>query len=219
MNFREFLKESKEDLTESSLSRIQRFTKKHDCATISAFRFAEDCGAGRQFTYNENQARNKKMKSFLLNKGYGVTHVDGSYIENKGKPTQKEVKENSFFVVNLENSLNFRKDLEYIANKFEQDSIAYMDSQSGEWILIGTSNCPGTEPKKGASFKLGTAKFGADAEIFTRVKNRPFVFESSDYTCELKSLKCVQDVHTLGDLSISEIRTMKNLYKEFEDSE
>ena len=56
----------------------------------------------------ENFERNRQLKAVLLNKGYGVTDVDGTYVEDFGTEAAKEVKEHSFFVVNLKNDSNFK---------------------------------------------------------------------------------------------------------------
>ena len=45
----------------------------------------------------ENFERNKQLKAVMLNKGYGVTSVDGTYIEDFGTDAAKEVKEDSYF--------------------------------------------------------------------------------------------------------------------------
>jgi hypothetical protein len=56
----------------------------------------------------ENYERNRQLKAVLLNKGYGVTDVDGTYVEDFGTDAAKEVKEDSFFVVNLKDDPNFK---------------------------------------------------------------------------------------------------------------
>ena len=57
----------------------------------------------------ENFERNKQLKAVMLNKGYGVTSVDGTYIEDFGTDAAKEVKEDSFFVVNLKDDPKFKR--------------------------------------------------------------------------------------------------------------
>ena len=44
--------------------------------------------------------RNRKLKAELLGRGYGVTRILGSYIENFETPKAVEVAEESFFVSN-----------------------------------------------------------------------------------------------------------------------
>ena len=95
-------KEFKEYLQESSLSRLWKHSQEHDYGTITAFRYAPDCGEGTPYTKKENLQRNKSLLAKLRSKGYGVTSIKGSYIENYGKPTAREVGENSFFVADIQ---------------------------------------------------------------------------------------------------------------------
>jgi len=73
------------DLTESSLSRIQKYWIEYDTGTITAFRGAEECGLGATITKKQNKGRNGILQSKLLNRGYGVTRIKGSWFENAGK--------------------------------------------------------------------------------------------------------------------------------------
>ena len=41
-------------IKESGLSRIWKHMSEHDTGTISAFRYARDCGLGKRYTKNEN---------------------------------------------------------------------------------------------------------------------------------------------------------------------
>lgn len=90
-------------VNESGLSRIYQHYMEHDSGTISAFR--------GNLELKENKARNKELKGYLLSKGYGVTSIKGTYIENYGKEDVREVDEESFFVVDLEDSGNLKQDL------------------------------------------------------------------------------------------------------------
>ena len=58
-------KEFKEYLQESSLSRLWRHSQEHDYGTITAFRYAPDCGEGTPYTKKENLQRNSQQE--LLN--------------------------------------------------------------------------------------------------------------------------------------------------------
>jgi hypothetical protein len=99
-------------LTESSLSRIYQHITEHDTALLTAFRDdASDlssCSGAAVDAELSNKERNRNLKATLLSLGYGVTAVDGSFIENYGNlDKQVEVKEDSFFVVNLNDSPDF----------------------------------------------------------------------------------------------------------------
>jgi hypothetical protein len=82
---------TKEVLTESGLSRMWMHMQDHQTAMITAFRDDPDddegCVMGPQPVEGEdaldkNKMRNRDLKATLLNFGYGVTAVEGTYIEN-----------------------------------------------------------------------------------------------------------------------------------------
>jgi len=169
---------SKKLMNESSLSRIYAHTRKHDFGTITAFRSARDCGNGEKYTKAENLKRNKSLLAKLRAKGYGVTKIKGSYIENYGSKNAKEVGENSFFVVDLKDSGNLKKDLLALGEEFEQDSIIYGKADSAG-VLIGTNNCPDGYPGYRKEVSQGGAIFGKTGQFMSRIKGRPFVFAES----------------------------------------
>ena len=124
----------KELLSESSLSRIYRHIQKTDVAIITAYRDdpfdlskclsdAEVVEADTKNPRASNLLRNRNLKAVLLSKKYGVTKVKGSYIEDFDTPQAIEVKENSLFVVNLEQDPNFVNDIVMLGKKFCQDSV------------------------------------------------------------------------------------------------
>lgn len=80
-------------LMESSLSRIYNQYKEHDSGMISAFR--------GNFTKSENLERSHKLKQILDNKGYSVTKINGTYIENYNTPDARPVREESYIVVDI----------------------------------------------------------------------------------------------------------------------
>jgi hypothetical protein len=169
-------------LNESSLSRVWSQTKKHDFGTITAFRSARDCGNGEKYTKEENMKRNTSLLAKLRAKGYGVTKIKGSYIENFGSPNAREVGENSFLVVDIKDSGNLKKDLMNLGEEFEQDSIIF--GKAGEsGVLIGTNMCPDGYPGYHKEVSQGGALFGKTGQFMSRVKGRPFVFsESLEFT-------------------------------------
>ena len=57
-------------LQESSLSRLWRHNEKHDCAAMTAFRNAADCGAGEKYSNADNIQRIKSLLAKLKTKGY-----------------------------------------------------------------------------------------------------------------------------------------------------
>lgn len=191
----------KKIITESSLSRIWDHIENYDCAMLTAFRGKEEnCLYSKDFitekeapnidqnnkntqtiqepkvyTKSENLQRNKELKAALLKLGYGVTPIDGSYIENYGTPASREVAENSFFIVNLNNDERFFKNIISLGKNYCQDSVFIKPKGQGGY-LFGTNNAdfPGLDQK----IEVGNFKGGKDAEFFSRVKKRAFTFES-----------------------------------------
>lgn len=166
---------SKNPLNESSLSRVYAQTQKHDYGTITAFRYARDCGQGEVYTRAENKKRNKVLLGKLKAQGYSITSIKGSYIENFKTPNAKEVKEDSFLVVDIQDKGTLKKSLLKFGQEFEQDSIIF--GQAGQTAyLIGTNKCPDSYPGWHVADKQGGALFGKTGEFLSRVNNRPFVF-------------------------------------------
>lgn len=190
-------------ILESSLSRVWKQSQEHDTGTITAFRYAPECGKGKPYTKSENKARNAKLKAKLLSMGYGVTAIAGTYIENYNTDDEIEVKEDSFLVVDLKDTGRLKKDLIKLGSMFDQDSITY-SKKTGEYFLISTNTCPNGYPgsgKIGVEVKLGKSMFGKSGEFHSKVNGRPFIFEG----CERDNLEL------LTDYPPTEIRSIKKL--------
>jgi len=157
-------------IIESGLSRINQWIELHDCGTINAFR--------HEYSKEENLKRNQSLKAKLLAKGYGITIVDGSYIENYGKSDAVEVKEQIFFVVDLKDSKELLDDLLKFGEYFDQDSIIYIPVGEDQYILYGTSKRDNSFPGYGKKIVYHARHMGIAGEFMTKVKGRPFVFES-----------------------------------------
>ena len=143
-----------EILNESGLSRVYRQTRDHDYGTITAFRYAPQCGTGEPYTHAQNMQRNRSLLAKIRAAGYGATAIKGSYIEDSG---------------------NLKRDLMRWGEEFEQDSIIYGEA-GGVGVLIGTNHCPGGYPGYGKEVAQGGAIFGKTGEFMSRVQGRPFVF-------------------------------------------
>jgi hypothetical protein len=164
------MKEFKTFLSESSLSRLYQKVKDYDAGAITAFRGS--------FTKAENKDRNKKLLAFLLFHDYSVTKVKGSYIENYGSENEKEVGEESFFVVDHNKTGKLKKDLEDLGHLYDQDSILWVESGK-PGILIGTSKREDSFPGYKKTLVVGKPNFGTAAgAFFSRVGGRKFSFES-----------------------------------------
>jgi hypothetical protein len=172
-------------LDESSLSRILNHIENHDIAMMTAFRGKcekcvdyKKCEQGKIFTKAENKQRNRQLQATLLQLGYGVTSVDGSYIENYGDESAKEVKEDSFFIVNNKDKSGFDKKIIQLGKIYCQDSVL-IKPKGKSAFLYGTNKAD--FPSLNKKTTVGNFKGGAKSMFLSRVKNRPFVFDHFDY--------------------------------------
>ena len=154
-------------LTESSLSRLWRKYKNFESGTISACR--------HEATDKMNNLWTRQLKTDLIRLGYSVTEVAGSYIENYGTPDAHDVDERSFIVFDQHDVGNLKADLFRLGKKYHQDAITY-STRDGDYYLIGTK--AGAYPGLGVEEKLGSPMFSKTGVFHSKVKGRPFVFES-----------------------------------------
>lgn len=176
MRLHELIKES-ERVDERGVSRVWRHMKEHDTGTITAFRYAKDCGEGDVYTKSQNKGRNKQLLAKLQSKGYSVTAVQGKYIENFGTKDAREVGENVFFVVDIQDKGSLQKDLRKFGEEFEQDSILFIPKPGDLGQLIGTNKCPNGYPGYGKTVSLKNPVFGQGGEFMTKVNGRPFILK------------------------------------------
>ena len=185
------------NLNESSLNRVYSFIINYDCAIITAFRSKlVNCVDNTEFeklNIYDNKGRNKSLKAVLLSLGYGVTKVKGSYIENYLSDNQIEVKEDSFFVVNLSGDPSFIDKIKKLGEMFCQDSVMILEKGGENNYLFGTNNSD--FPGYGEISSIGNFKPGVEAEFMTKVDGRPFTLES------------------FGDLQINSKRLVKEFAK------
>jgi len=164
-------------IDESSLSRLWRKTQDHTCGSISGYR--------DENTRAENKANNKVILNYLQGKGYSVTSVQGSYIENFGTDSAKEVKEPSFFVCNDkvegDDGGQLERDLIKMGRKTDQDSILVIPHGGKGAYLVGTSRRDEAFPSYGQKEVVGSGRFGrAAGEFLSRIRGRKFAFEEID---------------------------------------
>lgn len=195
MNINELKGVVKQVISESSLSRIQEKISKHDCATITAFRndptddtyCAPDYKAPSLYQQQGLSAReinmrnNNLLRAALLDKGFSVTPIDGTYIENFGTDDEIEVKENSFFVANTSSLTQeeFFGILIDLGKKFCQDSIMLipMGGENARLHGTNTSAFPGLD--QSVSYKSTT--YGKKKEFMSKVRNRPFAAVNENF--------------------------------------
>lgn len=184
-----------QSLNETSLSRVVHHMEKHDCGTVTAFRSKEGCGGegAREYTLAENKKRNRQLYAILETLGYGVTEVDGAYIENFGTENAVEVTEDVYFVVDLKDRGTLEKDLRRLGEQFDQDSIMFIPKgQMG--MLIGTNHCTNF-PGYGNKIPFSSRSFGKPGEFMTKVKNRPFIFEET-----FLEKKCNENYYSVANI-------------------
>lgn len=155
-------------LVESSLSRLYGHIMDHESAILSAFR--------SEYTNDENYERSRELKAKLLAKGYGVTKIDGSYIENFETPEAIEVSEQSLFVSNRNDNNDFFEVIAALGEEYEQDAVLMIPIEGKEAYLVGTSET-NEYPPYGDQIPVGSLKMGEESEFMSRVKGRPFIFK------------------------------------------
>lgn len=201
-------------LSETSLSRVHQHIMNNDCAIMSAERNdpsdkskCVDSAGQPASTENVspgqiNKKNTRDLKATLLSLGYGVTAVDGSYIEDFNTPEAVEVQENSFFVVNLKGDEAFQGNIIKLGRKYCQDSVLFIPQGGQGAYLYGTNNSdfPGLDDK----ISVGDLKMGKEAEFMTRASKRPFSFAENleEYSnlsrMEKMAVKAIAK-ETLGD--------------------
>lgn len=130
---------------------------------------------GKKETLSKNKVRNRDLKATLLDKGYGVTPVVGSYVENFMEENSVEVKEDSLFVVNLKEDGDFINTIESLGRKYCQDSVLIIPQGGKGAYLLGTNNAD--FPGLGNKEVVGNFQAGREDQFMTRVGDRPFVMK------------------------------------------
>jgi hypothetical protein len=130
-----------------------------------------------------NRSNNKDLSAYLLGRGYGIKNVQGSYIENFGSldpdKIPREVKENSYFVVNLKNDPQFFDEIIDLGKRYCQDSVILVP-KGGEAFIHGTNRgiYPGLDQKE----TIGQFMGGKTGEFMSRIGGRPFVMKEEEET-------------------------------------
>lgn len=158
------------EVNESSLSRIWKSIEDHDAGAITGFRGDN--------TRKKNKENNRDIKIYLRSKGYSVTSVDGSYIEQFGTTSAKEVSEPSFVVVDKNDTGLLHQDLIILGQMYDQDSVLLIPKGGENAFLHGTSKRADSFPGFGINRRVGSGKYGkVSGEFFSRIRGREFAFE------------------------------------------
>ena len=159
--------DTSKQLNESGITRLMRFMDDFEIACITANR--------GNLSKEENAERNRELTAELLRCGYGITRINGNYIENFGTVDAIELSENSYFVVNLNDDPEFYQNLFTLSEHYEQDSFLYKPKgKDADAYLIGTAHnvYPGYEVK----MSLGKLHINVDSEFLSRIKKNSFSF-------------------------------------------
>jgi hypothetical protein len=166
--FQEFVVECY-SIQETSLTRVMGKSKKGGMAIMSAQRGDKSKA--------ENKARSKQLEKDVRGAGLpGPTKVAGRYTENPGTPQEKKVGEKSHIITpGKKGKRKFKKAIEKLGKKYDQDSVLIQRKKGGEATLKGTSKT--SWPGKGKNVKIGSMKPGRTGEFDTKVKNKTFTVE------------------------------------------
>jgi hypothetical protein len=180
-------------ILESGLSRVWTKIRNHSSGTITAFR--------GDVPYQQNIRNNKKILAYLQSKGYSVTSIMGTYIENfrdeekkeeiharnaggdPYDPEERHVQERSFLVVNDivegDDGGKLADDLFKLGEVFDQDSVMIIPVGGNNAYLWGTSKREESFPDYNTKHLVGSGKYGKTSGAFlSKIKGREFAFES-----------------------------------------
>ena len=166
----ERMKKEECDLSETSLTRVMSKSQKGGMAIMSAQRGDKSKAA--------NKARSKQLEKDIRGAGLpGPTKVSGRYTENPGTPQEKKVGEKSHIITpGKKGKRKFKKAIEKLGKKYNQDSVLIQRKKGGEATLKGTSKT--SWPGQGKNVKIGSMKPGRTGEFDTKVKNKTFTVEN-----------------------------------------
>ena len=165
---------------ESCLSRLLQHNANHECAFITAFRVARDCGKGKKYSKEENLRRNSNLLAKLRSSRYGVTSVLGISVE-RGQDTS----ERTFFAVNLNDDEDFVGHIIELGEHFEQDAVMILSvgafhGDSGAYYCR-TNQCEDNFMRQmgwGIKHFLGPIRFGREVgDFFIRISHKDFYFD------------------------------------------
>lgn len=120
-------------LEANELARFLTYHTNNGFAVVSACR--------KEYTPEQNKQRTKELENLIKQEGFVFKSVDGGFIEDKGKPTEKEVIEKSFIIYNSNHKndkANLLKFALSVCRKYGQDSILY--SEKGDKPRYYTKN-------------------------------------------------------------------------------
>ena len=171
------------NVNESSITRLMRHNEEHDCVCMTAYRSnreKDDSGVHKRKARVSNQKANAALGAVLRRYGYNVTKVVGKYPEEDG---QADVKENSWFVVNVNDDSDFVDVCADLAEADEQDSILVMPKgsfSSGKGCYLYGTNPNGSWPKYHEKKMTDGISVNGDSPFETRISGKRYSFNVVD---------------------------------------
>ena len=184
MNWNKIDNESKQ-IDESSITRLIHHNEEHDCVCMTAYRSTreqdDDGNIHKRKARISNQSANNALGAVLRKMGYQITKLVGKYPEEGGVG---DVKESSWFVVNVNDDSDFVAVCADLAEKDERDSILVMPKgcfATGKGCyLYGTKNDPdawvGYHDKK----MTDGISVNGDSPFETRIDGKRYSFNIVD---------------------------------------
>ena len=167
--FRDFIDDVRDELEESSMSRLKSQSDKGGTAVMSASRGDKSS--------KENRARAKKLDKDIRGKfGKGATKVQGRYTEKDDKTgKERKVKERSHVIQSGKmGKRKFKKAVKSLGKKYGQDAV--ITQQKGDKSATLKRTRKGGLPKK--NIKLGKMRPGRSGENETQKKGKTFTYDT-----------------------------------------
>lgn len=147
--------------TESSPDRYSHMLRDHDAGAMNAFRGAN--------TRAENLSMNAKLLAYLIDKGYSVTLVKGTYKGDLGAENAKGNSDEIFLIIDHRDSAALKDDLIKLGRLYDQDAILWIPKGEGA-SLIGTTKLDVVYIRDEHAKGFGGSEFGeASRAFFSRI--------------------------------------------------
>ena len=158
------------NINETKLSRVWKLFSdtEYSVALLTAFR--------GEYNYDENVRRNNALAGELRNAGFGITFVEGHWVENQGTDNEQNVIEDSILVSGPKVQVtDFAKIIHTLGNKYDQEAVLVKDAAGVRLVF-----------KDGATQSLGAIQPGKLGQLYTKLRSNKvastFIFESErDY--------------------------------------
>lgn len=158
-----------------SLSRIWQHATQNEYPIAMLTAFRDEDKAGKKLTLLDKRLRNQKLAYKLKALNYPYVQIEGHYIENYKEENEKDVTEESFFVIGKDKDIEeFVKNIYDLGVEFEQDSVAIETPDSKEAFLPGTKE--GVYPGLGVKEYIGDFHPRQINMFYSKWRKRDFSF-------------------------------------------